>query len=315
MDAIRRLLNDPTLGKIIVAIIGLIVLFTIVRIIRRALTRYVDDPVTRYRARKLLTLTWYVLVLLFLSLVFRTRLAGLTIFFGVAGVGIAVALQGVIISVAGWLTITFGGVYRAGDRIQLAGIKGDVIDVSILRTTIMEIGEWVHADLYSGRIVHIANSFVFRDPVFNFSGDFPFLWDEISIPVKYGSDYALAREILTRIVNETVAEYTAQAREDWGRMLLRFRIERATVEPTTTLRATDNWVEFTTRYIADYKKRRATMDKIFTRVLDEFSQTQGRVQIASATFEITDLPNLSIRLTNDSGLPGTDAAQRNKEGS
>lgn len=66
---------------------------------------------------------------------------------------------------------------------QLGGIKGDVVDISILRTTLMEVGEWVKGDLYSGRTVRIANSFVFKEPVFNYSGDFPFLWDEVIVPV------------------------------------------------------------------------------------------------------------------------------------
>ncbi|MBN1798381.1 MAG: mechanosensitive ion channel family protein [Spirochaetales bacterium] len=71
---------------------------------------------------------------------------------------------------------------------QLGGIKGDVIDISILRTTLMEIGNWVDGDLYNGRVVRIANSFVFKEPVFNYSGDFPFLWDELTLPIRYGSD-------------------------------------------------------------------------------------------------------------------------------
>jgi small-conductance mechanosensitive channel len=101
---------------------------------------------------------------------------------GVAGAGIAFALQEVIGSVAGWIAISFGGFYRPGDRVQVGGIKGDVIDIGILRTTLMELGEWVNSDLYSGRIVRVANSFVFKQPVFNYSGDFPFLWDELRLP-------------------------------------------------------------------------------------------------------------------------------------
>jgi len=86
--------------------------------------------------------------------------------------------------------------YEPGDRVQLGGITGDVIDISILRTTVMEIGGWVKADLYNGRIVRIANSFVFKEPVYNYSADFPFVWDEIVLPIKYGCDHRLAREIL-----------------------------------------------------------------------------------------------------------------------
>lgn len=75
----------------------------------------------------------------------------------------------------GWVAIAFGGFYNPGDRVQLGGIKGDVIDIGMLRTTLMETGEWVDADLYSGRIVRIANSFVFKESVFNDSAECPFL--------------------------------------------------------------------------------------------------------------------------------------------
>ena len=89
------------------------------------------------------------------------------------------------------LGIGLGQYYAPGDRVQLGGIMGDVIDISILRTTLMECGDWVKADLYNGRIVRIANSFVFKAPVFNYSGDFHFVWDEITVPIKYGSQQLL----------------------------------------------------------------------------------------------------------------------------
>jgi small-conductance mechanosensitive channel len=78
-------------------------------------------------------------------------------------------------------------VLQYGDRVQLGGIKGDVMDIGVLRTTIMETGQWVDGDLYNGRIVLIANSYVLKS--LYYSGDFPFLWDEIKIPIQYGSDY------------------------------------------------------------------------------------------------------------------------------
>ncbi len=82
----------------------------------------------------------------------------------------------------------------------------------------MECGVWVKADQYNGRVVRVANSFVFKEPVYNYSGDFNFLWDEISIPVKYGSDYKLARDLFKRIADEITAEYTKGAKESWEEM-------------------------------------------------------------------------------------------------
>ena len=161
----------------------------------------VKDVDTRYRARTFVSFLGYAVAIVVLSTVFSDRLGGFTIAFGVAGAGIAFALQELITSVAGGVAISLENFYAPGDRVQLGGIYGDVTDVSILPTTLPEIGEWVTADLYAGRIVRIANSFVFKEPVFNYSADFPFPWDEVTLPVKYGSDWKLAREMLLGIVN------------------------------------------------------------------------------------------------------------------
>lgn len=229
---------------------------------------------------------------------FSDRLGQLTVVFGVVGAGIAFALQELIASFAGWVAISLGQFYKSGDRVQLGGIMGDVIDISILRTTIMEIGAWVKADQYNGRIVRIANSFVFKEPVFNYSADFPFVWDEITIPVKYGSDHHLARAILQQVAEEVVGEYISQARATWQEMVHKYLIEDAKVEPMVTLVTTDNWMEFTLRYVVDYKFRRVKKDQLFTRTLDEFLSTESRVEFASATFHLVQAPVFDVRITN-----------------
>lgn len=299
MDALTEWLSKPTAIQIVTLISGLVIIHFAVRILRLVLNRYIRDSATRYHARKLLTLAAYFLTLIFVLFVFRKRLSGLAVFLGVAGAGIAVALREVILSIAGWLAISVGGLYKAGDRIEIAGQRGDVIDISIMRTTLMEIGQWVNSDLYNGRIVRLANSFVFLQPVFNYSGDFPFVWDEIGLPVRYGSDRQLARDIMTRVTTEVVKEYTAGAAEDWKFMLSRFRVEDARVEPMVTIAANDNWIEYTIRYVVDYKKRRTIKDMIFTRILDEIDKTEGRVKLSSSTQEIVGFPEISIKTDED----------------
>lgn len=180
----------------------------------------------------------------------------------------------------------------------MGGIKGDVIDIGILRSTLMEIGDWVKGDQYNGRVVRVANSFVFKDPVYNYSGDFPFLWDEITLPVKYGSDYQLTKEILLGIANEVVGDYVTYAQAAWRELVQKSVIENASVEPTVTLIANDNWMEFTLRYVVDYKRRRGTKDQLFTRILEALDKTDGRVALASATFQLVDPPVFDIRLMN-----------------
>jgi hypothetical protein len=184
LKLIQNWFSNPIIIKLMVICIGIVAINFIFRSLSRSLPRYIQDSEASYRLRKVITLIGYLAIALFITIVFSDRLGQLTVVFGVIGAGIAFALQEVIASVAGWLAISLGQFYNPGDRVQLGGIMGDVIDISILRTTVMEIGAWVKADLYNGRIVRIANSFVFKEPVYNYSGDFPFVWDEIVIPVK-----------------------------------------------------------------------------------------------------------------------------------
>ncbi|HZE21918.1 MAG TPA: mechanosensitive ion channel domain-containing protein [Desulfobaccales bacterium] len=289
-------LSDPLTVKIAIAVIGLIIIRIFVSLLTRSLGRYVRDSQTRYRTRKVVTFVAYLVVILFLGLVFKDRLGGLTIAFGVAGAGIAFALQEVIVSLAGWVAIVFGSFFATGDRIQLGGIKGDVIDIGVIRTTLMEVGEWVKGDLFTGRIVRVANSFVFKEPVFNYSADFPFLWDEITVPVTYASDYRLAREILERIIHEVIDEYSAFAKRSWKTVVKKYMIEEAMIDPVVTMACTDNWIEFTVRYITDYKLRRATKNRLFGLILEEFTTTAGKVEIASGTYQLVNPPPFQVQI-------------------
>lgn len=288
-------------GKFVSVLIGIIIINVLVRLSRRALLPRIEGTDTRYRFRKLIGFLGILVGFILITVVFSDKLGNLTVAFGVAGAGIAFALQEVIASIAGWAAISVGGFYSVGDRVQVGGITGDVIDIGILRTTVMELGEWVKADLYNGRIVRIANSFVFKAPVFNYSADFHFIWDEITVPVKYGSDYHLAREILLAIATEQVGSYIPHAQKDWEQMVRKFMIEKATVEPMVTMIANDNWIEFTVRYVIDFKKRRSTKDLLFTKILDAFQATNGTVSLASATFQLVDAPVLNVRFAEEKG--------------
>jgi small-conductance mechanosensitive channel len=293
---VKKWLFDPTIGRMVIIFVGLAVVIFVINLLKRNVNRYVEDKDSRYKTKKFLNFFGYILGISLIIVVFAHKLGGLTVALGVTGAGIAFALQEVIASVAGWTAIMFGNFYRTGDRVQLGGIKGEVIDIGIIRTTIMEIGQWVDADLYNGRIVRIANSFVFKEPVFNYSADFPFLWDEIKIPIKYGSDYQLAREIFYRIAQEIVGDYVKFAQQSWRGMVKKYLIEDASTEPMVTLIANDNWVEFTLRYVVDYKKRRSTKDRLFTRILEEAGKTGGQVSFASATLQLVQTPVRDVRI-------------------
>lgn len=295
-DIINKFLHDPVIGKLVTIFIGIAVIWGIVQLLRRKLAARIKDNSTRYKTKKVLGFIGFVFTIVLVVIVYSDKLGGFTIALGVAGAGIAFALQEVIASVAGWLSIILGRLYKTGDRVQLGGIKGDVMDIGVLRTTIMETGQWVDGDLYNGRIVLVANSFVFKEPVFNYSGEFPFLWDEIKIPIQYGSNYEKAKAIILQVGIDVAGDLTDQSKEKWKGLQQRYRLEDSQTAPLISLVANDNWVEFTLRYVVSYKKRRITKTELFSKILTAVEATGGEIKFASATFDVVGVPEIKVSL-------------------
>jgi len=291
---VRGWFIDPVVLKLAIAGLGILLVFMLRRLLDRVFTYRIGDRDARYRVKRFLVVVSYFAAAIVIAVVYSDRLGGFTVALGVAGAGIAFALQEVIASVAGWLAVSFGGFFKVGDRVQLGGIRGDVIDIGILRTTLMECGEWIQADIYTGRVVRVANSFVFKEPVFNYSGDFPFLWDEIRIPVKHGTDHRLARDVLTRVVTEVTGPYAREVAAAWEEIARRFRVDTVALDPAVTLVVNDNWLEYSVRYPVHYRGRRAVKDMLFGRLLDEFAA--NGVPLASATFHLVEAPPIDVRM-------------------
>lgn len=294
MDQLTTLFKDPLAEKIIYLMAGLTAIFVINRLIRRVADRVVHERSFKFQTRKILNFIGYIAAIFTAMIIFEVNLSGVGVAFGVAGAGIAFALQEVIASIAGYLAIHLANFYRVGDRVELGGIKGDVIDISVLRTTIMEMGDWVKGDLYNGKMVRVANSFVFKEPVFNYSGDFPFLWDEITIPIKTNSDHALMRDILQQTLTDEVGSYVQVVEHAWEKMKNQYQIENARLEPMISMTFDENWATYTLRYIVDFKSRRGTKDKLFTKILDRIHGSQGKIEVASAAYEITAFPKVNL---------------------
>ena len=229
---------------------------------------------------------------------------------GVVTAGVAVALQRIITSFAAYLIILRGRVYRVGDRITVGGVRGDVVSVGFMQTAVLEMGlppasgedgqSWVAARQYTGRIVRISNDKIFDTPVYNYTREFPYLWEEMTFPIKYGADRARAESILLdagRRHTDAVAREAAPALE---RLRRRYLVaEEASLEPRVYLRLTDNWVELALRFVAPVHGVRAIKDAIGREVLAALEASH--LEIASATYEIVGLP--PVRVATGTGAP------------
>lgn len=269
--------------KLAFAVLGILLIYAAVRLVEITLPRHFGQADERYRVRKFVVFVGYVVAILLLVILFEDRLGRLSLALGVAGAGLVVALQDVIASFAGWFAINFSRLYVVGDRIQIGETKGDVIDISILRTTMMETGNWVRGDLYNGRIVRIPNSFALKGPVFNYSQGFRFVWDEIKVPLTVQSDHRLAREMLLRVAEETVAHFLVEAEIAWKQVTDNFRIENPRLVPIVAMAVNGGSLEFTVSYIVDYMERTVMKDRLFAKIADEITRSNGQLDWASSS--------------------------------
>lgn len=280
-------MENDFLQRMVIILLCMVLVYFIDKALKRSLSKNVKSNENKYRVRKVISLFTYFLFSCVLLFVFRDKVGNIGATMGVIGAGVAFALQEVIISIAGWLNIIFTNNIMVGQRVRIANVKGDVIDIGVLSTTVMETGDWIAGDLYNGSIVTIANSFVFKERVHNYSAEYPFLWDEVTVPIRTGSDYHLARKIFTEVLNDICGDFSKASSESWTQLTNKYRIEEAQVAPMVTLSFDENWITFTLRYIVNYKKRRTTKDLIYTRLLDEIAKQQGVIAIAASTLEVS----------------------------
>ncbi len=288
------MVTHPLSTSIIKYLIWVIVIILVIALVRRVLNRKLPDTAMRYKSQKGVEILGYIFIILLTVSYFTGNIKDFTLAVGLLTAGITITLQELILSIAGSFYIFFVKVYKPGDRIELNGIKGDVIDIDSIYTTMMEIGEWVSSDNYTGRIIKLSNSFVFKGAIYNYSQDFPFVWDEFNLPIRYGSDIDLAKKIVVETASETLSEYVNQSLATWQEVVKKYYIEDAIVEPTLAITMTDNWVQFNIRYIVDYKKRRYTKHILNEAIGKKFEATNGKVLLASATFEIVNIPTIKM---------------------
>ena len=277
--------------KLVVSLVVVSVTWIAYRIAAKLVRRQVKDVTHMHTLRMLLRNTFLFGGSVVVLLIWLGVGSNFTVAMGILGAGIAFASQEVIGSFAGYLNIVSGGIYRIGDRVRIGDVVGDVMDISILRTTVMEIGEWVKADQYTGRIVNVANRIVFSDPVYNYTQHWGYLWDEITIPFTYASDWQQAAEIMLEHGQQYTAELHADAEARLSKMIDRYPLQRTSVEPAIYLTMTDNWIEMTLRYIVDAMERRKIKGQLHHELLQHF-QSEQNITVASMTVEIVGLPPL-----------------------
>jgi len=269
------------------AVLGL-ALYTVMRVSEWAVQRTLSDERRRHTIRKAIRYTIAGVFGLSVIELWVQWLQGLLLILGATGAGLAIALAPVIVSIAGWLLITSSNLYKVGDRIQLGGVIGDVTDVGILRTSLLEIGNWVRSDQLSGRVVTVTNAAVFKDPVFNYTQGAPYIWDEFTVPIAYGPRWEQAQPTILDAVVDYARETTIPAKIALQQLPGMSFIEAPDTGTQVFISLTEHWVACTLRYVVHARSRRAVQHRLQVQVLKALA-CQG-IEIASPALTLVKYP-------------------------
>lgn len=272
-----------------IALIALALRLALTPLARR---RFADDPYRRYWSGKIVGYAITAVALVVLVALWAPLGGRLSVILGLATAGVAFAMQEVIGALFGWVNILAGRIYTVGDRVELGGVRGDVVDITPLRTTLFEIGSerdgpgssWVSARQPTGRMVTVSNRKTFTEPVFNFSSHLEWIWEEIAFTVSRDSPWETAEQILLEEMRAHEPELRRQGEEALTRLASRYLMSRSEVEPQTYVRVADGDLEIVGRFVAAVRGARAAKDRILRRVLVRLREQE--IDLARPAYEV-----------------------------
>jgi len=250
--------------------------FLIILILKKTTVKFFlrskDDIKERYYYTNAINYTYSVVLITMLIIIWFSEFRSIATFLGLVGAALTIALKDPIVNLAGWFFILARRPFKIGDRIQIGNKKGDVIDIRLFQFTINEIGNWVEADQSTGRIIHIPNAKVFTESQANYSQGFSKIWNEVNVTITFESNWKLAKEVLTEILNIQTADMTADARQDLREVSKKYMILPGKLTPIVYTKIKDSGVCFYLRYMVDPKKRRTSENIIWEEILKAFDK-------------------------------------------
>ncbi len=255
-------------GKILASFIVLVVLFSARFLMLRSVHQRVDDSEAAYRTTKLTTYSVTIIGILTLSWIWLDAFDNVATYLGLVSAGIAIALADVLKNMAGWIYLLTRRPFKVGDRIEISGLKGDVVDIRLFRFSLMEVGNWVDADQSTGRLVHVPNGNVFTTPIANYTEGFQFVWHELPFLVTFESNWRTAEEILRTALQRHAPKLDNEHEMQIRSTARRYQIKIGAITPIVYLTVRDSGILLTGRFLVDARARRSTEEHLWKAILD-----------------------------------------------
>jgi len=258
--------------RIITSVVLIVGLWLVKTLICLVLRRKITDPAKYYHWRRMVVYVYSLLVIVLIGRIWVKGIDSIATFLGLIGAGLAVAMRDTIANLAAWVYLLWLKPFKVGDRIEIGGTKGDVIDIRLFQFSMIEIGNWVDADHSTGRIVHMPNSKVFLEPLANYEIGFEYIWNEIPVLITFESNWEKAKQILTDIAKDKAEPLSQGAEQQIKRASMKYLIYFNRLTPIVYTDVKDSGVMLTIRYIVKPRQRRNSSQDIWEAILREFAK-------------------------------------------
>lgn len=274
MEQLAENLGIPadTLNSLLWTIVTIVLVLVTLRLAKRIVARSVESTDAAYRANKILNYVATAIFIVTAVFIWVDAFDNLPTYLGLLSAGIAIALADVLKNMVGWIYILSRRPFQVGDRIEVEGFKGDVVDIRLFRFSLMEIDGWVDAEQSTGRLVHVPNGIVFNKQIANYTEGFGFIWHEVPVLITFESDWKLAERLMLQILERDAPDVEGSAGATIRATARRYSIRVGTLTPTVYLSVRDSGVLLTARYLVEARTRRGREDRVWRSILEAFAE-------------------------------------------
>jgi len=258
---------------------AILFVFFIFFLLKLVVKKYITDNERFYMANKIITFTNFTIIILILFFNYIENASYLVTILGFASAGIAIAMKDWFMSILGWLVIVFGGSIHVGDRIRvdMEGMKyvGDVLDISLLRMTILEditLTSIMH-NRRAGRIIFIPNNYVFTKMIANYThNSLKTVWDGVKITITFDSNHKKAMHLVKEITKKFSKGYTDITRKQLNKLRQHYNLKNTNVEPRIYSFIESNGIDIEAWYLTNAYATLTLRSVISTEILDAFKE-------------------------------------------
>ena len=287
LDFIRKnlLLEEELIIRIGLSLAVIIGIFLLRWLVTLLVNRKVADMKRRFVTRKVMHYISYVVIVLILAKLWLKGLSNLSTFLGLISAGMAIALRDYIADLAGWMYIIWRRPFNIGDRVQIGDKRGDVIDIALLKFSVIEIGDWVDAEQSTGRIIRIPNKLVNSEYIINYTKNFNYVWNEIPVLITFESNWQQAKEELRAIIDKHCKDELPIIERELHQAGKEILIIFKKITPIVWVSTRTSGILLTIRYLVRPRSKRSTEHAIWMDILNSFG-AHDDIHFAYQTFRI-----------------------------